>query len=130
LTFVFLFLVYRENCAYHPGMKIDSLIEAAGSVAKLSQMLQIPYPRVAKWRDRKKIPELAQIKLGKKMARILSKNTKVKNEIVSAKLCGSEAQESKDDGHLCGDGGQADGGFGTRARKARSIDKITWPASL
>jgi hypothetical protein len=100
-------------------MNIHQLIQAAGSVTILADRLKIKRARVAKWRDRGKVPILALYSFEFRMRKIIkdyeSKNAKTKQ----AQCHGTKAQESADDGLLRGIGKQADNSTSGRSTKAR-----------
>ena len=103
---------------YHAAMNIQTLIQAAGSVTILADRLKLARSRVAKWRDRKKIPVLAIYTHGHKMKRIIKEHESQNAQATKAKSRGSKTTQPADNGHVRGAGGKADNGARTSRSKA------------
>jgi hypothetical protein len=99
-------------------MNIQTLIQAAGSVTILADRLKVARSRVAKWRDRKKIPILAIYTHGHKMKRIIKEHESQNASTNQAKSRGSKTTQSEGNGPLRGAGGKANNGAGESRAKA------------
>ena len=98
-------------------MNIQTLIQAAGSVTILADRLNVARSRVAKWRDRKKIPILAIYTHGHKMKRIIKEHESQNASTNQAKSRGSKTTQSADNGYIRGPGGKADNSARTSRAK-------------
>ena len=103
-------------------MNIHHLITAAGSVTILADKLKIKRARVAKWRDRGKIPVLALYSFENKMRKIIKDYESKNAKTTQAGRHGTEAQESTDNGHVRSVRREADDSAYARRAKARKIN--------
>ena len=98
-------------------MNIQTLIHAAGSVTILADRLKLSRSRVAKWRDRKKIPVLAIYTHGHKMNRIIKEPESQNAPTTQANSRGSKTTQSADNGYVRSAGGKADNSARTSRAK-------------
>ena len=83
----------------------------------LADRLNVARSRVAKWRDRKKIPILAIYTHGHKMKRIIKEHESQNASTNQAKSRGSKTTQSADNGYVRGPGGKADNSARTSRAK-------------